>query len=159
MAEPLHVFTIPAGAPFLSVLAEALLDGRLGAIPDLRDDPLALADVTVLLPTRRAVRAFREALIRKLGARGGDPAGHPADRRCRRGGSPPRRPASRPAAERLVLPAAIGRLPRQLALAELTLAWGRAVRRDLLDLAPGRAAAHPGLGRRRRPARRPTSPG
>ena len=68
MAEPLNVFSIPAGAPFLSVLAEALLDGRLGPIPDLGDDPLALAGVTVLLPTRRAVRAFRETLIEKLGA-------------------------------------------------------------------------------------------
>ena len=36
-----------------------------------------------------------------------------------------------------MLPAAIGRLPRQLALTELTLAWGRAVRRELLDLGPG----------------------
>ena len=67
MAEPLNVFSIPAGAPFLSVLAEAILDGRLGSIPGLKDDPLALADVTVLLPTRRAVRAFRETLVDRLG--------------------------------------------------------------------------------------------
>jgi ATP-dependent helicase/nuclease subunit B len=136
MAEPLHVFSIPAGAPFLSVLAEALLDGRLGAIPDLHQDPLALAGVTVLLPTRRAVRAFREALIRRLGAKAAilpvirpigdaDEEDHLLDASIESG------------AERLALPAAIGRLPRQLALAELTLAWGRAVRRDLLDLAPG----------------------
>ena len=37
MAAPLNVFSIPAGAPFLSVLAEALLDGRLG--PD-HDRPI-----------------------------------------------------------------------------------------------------------------------
>ena len=66
MAEAPHVFSIPAGVPFLAVLAEALLDGRLVPIPT-RDDPLALAGVTVLLPTRRAVRAFREVLIRHLG--------------------------------------------------------------------------------------------
>lgn len=136
MAEPLNVFTIPAGAPFLPVLAEALLDGRLGPIPGLAHDPLALAGVTVLLPTRRAVRAFREALIRRLGAEAAilpvirpigdaDEEDHLLD------------PGIESGAERLVLPEAIGRLPRQLALAELTLAWGRAVRRDLLDLPPG----------------------
>ena len=57
MAAPLNVFSIPAGAPFLTVLAAAILDGRLASIPDLRHDPLALAGVTVFLPTRRAVRA------------------------------------------------------------------------------------------------------
>lgn len=137
MAEPLNVFSIPAGAPFLSVLAEALLDGRLGPVPDLREDPLALAGVTVLLPTRRAVRAFRETLIDRLGAEAAilpvirpigdaDEEDHLLDASVEAG------------AERLVLPAAIGQLPRQLALAELTLAWGREVRRELLDLAPGK---------------------
>jgi len=135
MAEPLNVFTIPAGAPFLSVLAEALLDGRLGPVPDLARDPLALAGVTVLLPTRRAVRAFREALIRKLDADAAilpvirpigdaDEEDHLLD------------PGIEAGAERLALPAAIGRLQRQLALADLTLAWGRGVRRDLPGLAP-----------------------
>ena len=60
-----QVFTIPAGAPFLPVLADALLAGRLAPLPG--PDPLALADVTVLLPTRRAVRAFREVMAGKLG--------------------------------------------------------------------------------------------
>ena len=73
-----------------------------GSVAFDRDDPLALAGVTVLLPTRRAVRAFRDVLIRQPRRRCGDPAGHPADRRCRRGGSPARRHRSRPAAERLV---------------------------------------------------------
>lgn len=136
MAEPLNVFSIPAGAPFLSVLAEALLDGCLGPLPDYRQDPLALAGVTVLLPTRRAVRAFREVLIGRLGAEAAilpairpigdaDEEDHLLDASVESG------------AELLALPAAIGRLPRQLALAELTLAWGRAVRRELLDLSPG----------------------
>src|SRR5258708_14945798 len=60
-----RVFTIPAGAPFLPTLADALVSGRLA--PLASDDPLALADATVFLPTRRAVRAFREALIERLG--------------------------------------------------------------------------------------------
>jgi len=136
MAAPLNVFSIPAGAPFLTVLAEAMLDGRLGPLPDHRRDPLALAGVTVLLPTRRAVRAFREVLIGRLGGEAvvlpvirpigdADEEEHLLD------------PGTESGAERLVLPPAIPRLARQLALAELTLAWGRAARRDLLGLAPG----------------------
>jgi ATP-dependent helicase/nuclease subunit B len=60
-----RVFTVPAGAPFLPTLADALVSGRLA--PLASGDPLALADATVFLPTRRAVRAFREALIERLG--------------------------------------------------------------------------------------------
>ncbi|MBN9010939.1 MAG: double-strand break repair protein AddB, partial [Rhizobiales bacterium] len=40
-------------------------------------------------------------------------------------------------AERLILPAAISPLARRLALTRLTLAWGRAVKRELLDLKAG----------------------
>jgi ATP-dependent helicase/nuclease subunit B len=135
MAEPLNVFTIPAGAPFLTVLAEAMLDGRLGAVPDLGDDPLALAGVTVLLPTRRAVRAFRETLIARLG---GDAAILPVIRPIGDADEEDHllAPGSGSGADALALPAAIGRLARQLSLAELTLAWGKAVRHDLLGLAP-----------------------
>src|SRR5690349_23774334 len=60
-----NVFTIPAGVPFLPTLADALISGRL--TPIASGDPLALADATVYLPTRRAVRAFREALVARLG--------------------------------------------------------------------------------------------
>ncbi|MFK8253199.1 double-strand break repair protein AddB [Ancylobacter terrae] len=58
-----RLFTIPASAPFLPALAQALLDGRLveGFAP--RGDPLALARATVYLPTRRAGRLFGEALL------------------------------------------------------------------------------------------------
>ena len=59
-----QVFSIPAGAPFLPTLAEAILSGRLVRWRD--DDPLGLAEVTILLPTRRAVRALREVLIAEL---------------------------------------------------------------------------------------------
>ena len=59
-----HVFSIPAGLPFLPTLADALLSGRFGA---LGDDPLALADVTIFLPTRRAARALSAALLERIG--------------------------------------------------------------------------------------------
>jgi ATP-dependent helicase/nuclease subunit B len=61
------VFTIPPSQPFLKVLADALLDGRLVAGFAPRRAPELLADATVYLPTRRAVRAFREALTDSLG--------------------------------------------------------------------------------------------
>lgn len=51
------VYTIPAGAPFVDVLARGLID-RYGG------DPLAFSRVTVLLPTRRACRSLREAFLR-----------------------------------------------------------------------------------------------
>ena len=51
------VFTIPAGFSFVDELALGIFD-RYGR------DPLALAGVTVLLPTRRACRGLREAFLR-----------------------------------------------------------------------------------------------
>lgn len=54
------VFTIPARLPFVDVLAR-------GILAETGDDPLALTAVTVLLPTRRACRALREAFLRLSG--------------------------------------------------------------------------------------------
>jgi ATP-dependent helicase/nuclease subunit B len=55
-----RVFTIPASAPFLPTLIEALVGGKLGfAAPD----PLALAAATLYLPTRRACRLARDAFL------------------------------------------------------------------------------------------------
>ena len=45
MAE-LNLFNIPAGAPFLDVLAQAMLEERCGAVHD-PDDPAALARTTL----------------------------------------------------------------------------------------------------------------
>ncbi len=56
------VFNIPASVPFVDALARGLLD-------DAGGDPLALAAVTVLLPTRRAARALREAFLRLTGGK------------------------------------------------------------------------------------------
>jgi ATP-dependent helicase/nuclease subunit B len=56
-----RVFTIPASAPFLPTLIEALTDGKLG-LPSLRD-PLALASATLYLPTRRACRLARDTFL------------------------------------------------------------------------------------------------
>jgi len=57
------LFTIPPGRPFLDDLARALLSGDLPRAGGSPPDPLALADTTVYLPTRRACARFREALV------------------------------------------------------------------------------------------------
>ncbi len=51
------IYTIPAGWPFVDALAAGIL-AEVGPTPE------ALADVTILLPTRRAVRSLREAFLR-----------------------------------------------------------------------------------------------
>jgi len=53
-----NVLTIPTGVSFVDALADGLLT-QAGA------DPMALADTTVLLPTRRACRALAEAFLRR----------------------------------------------------------------------------------------------
>src|ERR1700761_2757539 len=57
-----RVFTIPAGVAFAGALARGLLK-RAG------DDPLALAATTILLPTRRAIRALSDAFLRVTGGK------------------------------------------------------------------------------------------
>ncbi len=54
------VYTIPPCAPFVDRLAEGIM-ARVGR------DPLDLAAVTVLLPTRRACRSLRDAFLRQGG--------------------------------------------------------------------------------------------
>ncbi|MCW8915118.1 MAG: double-strand break repair protein AddB [Magnetovibrio sp.] len=57
MSEPAKVFTIPAHLSFVTSLAEGIID-RWGNKPE------NLAEVRVLLPTRRACRSLREAFLR-----------------------------------------------------------------------------------------------
>src|SRR5436190_1201174 len=58
-----RVFTIPASAPFLPTLIGALRRGEL--IPGFPNsaDPLALANATLFLPTRRACALARDAFL------------------------------------------------------------------------------------------------
>jgi len=63
-----RVFTIPASTPFIPTLIKSLLDGVLvDGSPDLHD-PLALARVTLYLPTRRACRLARDMFLDVTGA-------------------------------------------------------------------------------------------
>lgn len=52
------VFTIPPGESFVDALAGGLL-------AETADDPLSLASILILLPSRRSCRALREAFLRQ----------------------------------------------------------------------------------------------
>lgn len=57
-----RIWTIPPATGFVDALADGLLAETGG-------DPLKLAEITVLLPTRRAGRSLREAFLRRAGGR------------------------------------------------------------------------------------------
>src|SRR4029079_14857088 len=58
-----RLYTIPPSAPFLSILARAILAGDLPLPGGAKPDPLVLPLTTIYLPTRRAARALREACL------------------------------------------------------------------------------------------------
>ncbi len=64
-----EIYNIPAGKPFVDALAAGILARLKAGGGDIKADPLALADVTVLLPTRRACRSLSEAFLRLGGTR------------------------------------------------------------------------------------------
>jgi ATP-dependent helicase/nuclease subunit B len=61
-AKP-NIFNIPASAPFLPVLIDALLNGKLVQGFPSSSDPLELARATIYLPTRRAARLARDVFL------------------------------------------------------------------------------------------------
>lgn len=134
----LNLFSIPAGAPFLEVLAQAMLDGRLGSVHDPAD-PAAMARATLYLPTRRAARAFATILAGKLG---GKPLLLP--RIVPLGDVDEAETALIGAgawAEARLAP--IAPLERRMLLTRLVDAWGRTANRNHLRLDPGEPALVP----------------
>ena len=119
-----RVFNIPASAPFLPTLIEALHDGKLGF--DFADDPLALSSATLYLPTRRACRLMRDAFFDRLRGTGavlprivaiGDiDEDEIVFAESAAGGI---------AADALALPPALGGLERKLLLTRLVMAWSQ----------------------------------
>ncbi len=61
-----RVLSIAPGAPFLPTLVDALVNGKLvdGFAPGT--NPLALADVTIWVPTRRAARSLASEFVSRL---------------------------------------------------------------------------------------------
>ncbi|ARJ64853.1 double-strand break repair protein AddB [Magnetospirillum sp. ME-1] len=107
------VFTIPPGAAFVDTLAGHLL-------AEAGDDPLALADMEILLPTRRACRAMSDAFLRLSGGR---PLLLP---RLRPLGDMDEEEMELSGADPLDLPPAISPIERVLILARLILTAAKA---------------------------------
>ena len=129
-----HLFTIPPGSPFLPTLVDALFDGRL--VGPLSDDPAALADITIYVPTRRATRA----LIALLAERGGAkaqllprivPLGEADEAEFELTGL-----EGTPLEESASLKPPIPPLERRLILTRLIQRWSAQVDRTLLQLGP-----------------------
>lgn len=125
MATP-RVFNVPASAPFLRTLIDALAGGRLvPGFPAARD-PLALAGATLYLPTRRACRLARgmfletiksdAAILPRIVAIGDVDEDEIAFAEAATGDL---------AAAALDLPEAIAPLERRTLLAELILQWAK----------------------------------
>src|SRR5450631_4593325 len=124
-----NVFNIPASAPFLPVLIDALRAGKLvPGFPATRD-PLELARATLYLPTRRACRLAREvfldqlktdaAILPRIVAIGDLDEDEIAFSQAATGEL---------AETALALPETIAPLERRLLLAELIVAWGERVK-------------------------------
>lgn len=64
-----RLFTIPSSVPFLPALIEALLAGRLVDGFPGSPDPIALAQATLYLPTRRACRLAQGVFLDALGGK------------------------------------------------------------------------------------------
>src|SRR5215472_2386905 len=137
MAIAPRVFTIPASAPFVPTLIRALLDGTLvPGFPAARD-PLALADATLYLPTRRACRLARDlyldvtkesaAILPRIVAIGDVDEDEIAFAEAATGAL---------AADALALPPALGGLERRLKLAQLVLKWAARIAPDARGEAP-----------------------
>jgi ATP-dependent helicase/nuclease subunit B len=63
----MRVFSVPISVPFLRTVIAALVDGRLVDGFEARAQPERLAQGTLYLPTRRAVRLAREIFLDVLG--------------------------------------------------------------------------------------------
>ncbi|MCJ2068794.1 double-strand break repair protein AddB [Methylobacterium sp. J-030] len=129
------VFTITRGVRFLPTLAEALLSGRL--VGPVAADPLALAAVTVYLPTRRAARALSAILADRLGRDAPGqatllprmiPLGEADEAELDLAAEPLLEGNADP------LSAPMPPLERRLIMARLVQAWARTVDRTLLPL-------------------------
>ena len=62
----MRVFSVPVSVPFLHAVIAALIDGRLVEGFEARSNPARLADATLYLPTRRAMRLAREVFLDEL---------------------------------------------------------------------------------------------
>jgi len=122
----MRVSSVPPSVPFLPTVIAALIDGALVEGFDARANPLLLADVTLYLPTQRAVRLAREVFLDQLKA---DAAVLP--RIVALGDIDEdefvfaEEPEQFGAGAPLDIPPKLGELERRLTLARLVAAWAR----------------------------------
>lgn len=122
------VFTIAPSASFAETLAQGLI-ARAG------DDPLALSQAVIYLPTRRAARSFGDAFARVMGGAALLPQFRPL------GDSDEDELLFDAAADGLEFKPAIAPLRRQLLLAQLVRRWDRTDRGGALSFAQYAALA------------------
>ncbi|MGH6825595.1 double-strand break repair protein AddB [Methyloceanibacter sp.] len=129
-----RLYTIPPSAPFLSTLARAVLNGDLPVPGGAKPDPLTLPRAVIYLPTRRAVRALRDAFLDASGGRAallpsiralGDPDEDAAIIFGAEGGADQGFAVAGGAR-------AVGPLERRLALMRLVLAWSETLRKGAI---------------------------
>jgi ATP-dependent helicase/nuclease subunit B len=132
-----NLFNIPASAPFLRTLIDALLAGKLiEGFPKTRD-PLELSRATLYLPTRRACRLARDVFLQHIA---GDAAILP--RIVAIGDIDDdeivfaEAATGALAAQSLALPPALSGLDRDLPMAALILRWAEAIAAGQSDHVP-----------------------
>jgi ATP-dependent helicase/nuclease subunit B len=122
----MRVFSVPISVPFLRTVVAALIDGVLVEGFEARTKPVRLAEATLYLPTRRAVRMAREVFLDELRAEAAilpriialgdideDELAFAEDAE-QFGGTAP-----------LDIPPDLGELERRLTLARLVAAWAK----------------------------------
>jgi ATP-dependent helicase/nuclease subunit B len=132
----MHVYNVPASAPFLRTVISALVDGQLVAGFEARRQPENLAKATLYLPTRRAMRLARDvfldvlntdaAILPRLVALGDIDEDELIFAQA----------ASNAPTTALELLPAIDGLERRLTLAQLIVAWARHLKPDDPAAAP-----------------------
>lgn len=125
--EAPRLYTIPPDIPFLDTLAQAILNGDLPLAGGTPPGKIELTRWTILLPTRRAVRALSEAFLRISGDTAMllpriQPLGDVDEDALTLSASPEIGSNGDLA---LSLPPAIGAMERRLALTKLILSWSR----------------------------------
>lgn len=128
-----NVYTVPLGTPFLDALARAILAGDLPRAGGPKPSLIDLPGFTILLPSRRAVRAAREGFLR---AGAGRAMLLPRIRTIGEGDEEQGLIAGLATSSDIAdldLPQAVGELDRRLLLSQLVLQWSGAMRKGAGD--------------------------
>ncbi|WP_310621658.1 double-strand break repair protein AddB [Flexibacterium corallicola] len=132
------LYSIAPSVPFLPTVVGELLAGRLIPGFDAGRDPLALADVTIYVPTRRAARSLPDILRAQMGTRVALlpkilPLGDVDEDEHILKAEP----------DGTALPPALSTMERRLAMTQLVWAWKGHLRKELLNLGEDNPSAVP----------------